>query len=106
MSKTTGGGDFDYPFATIDMVLDHIDRAVELGGIDPVGIGSEHDGVSDSLPTGFKDDSAYGDLMDGLYGRGYSQANINKIVGSNTPRVWRAAEAYSERMGDPTICAG
>ena len=34
VSKVTDGDDFDYPFATMDMVLDHIDRAVELGGID------------------------------------------------------------------------
>jgi membrane dipeptidase len=46
--------DNPYPFATMDMVLDHIDRAVALGGIDSVGIGSDYDGVGDSLPTGLK----------------------------------------------------
>ena len=62
--------------------------------------------MGDSSPIGLKDALTSGDLMDGFYSRGYSQADINKIVGSNTPRVWRAAEAYSERMGNPTICAG
>ncbi len=98
--------DNPYPFATMNMVLDHIDRAVELGGIDSVGIGSDYDGVGDSLPIGLKDASTYGDLMEGLRGRGYSQADINKIMGGNTLRVWRAVEAYAEQMGNPTVCAG
>jgi membrane dipeptidase len=98
--------DNPYPFATMDMVLDHIDRAVELGGIDSVGIGSDYDGVGDSLPIGLKDASTYGDLMEGLRGRGYSQAEINKIMGGNTLRVWRAVEAYAQAQGNPEICAG
>ncbi len=44
-----------YPYATLDHVLDHIDRAVELAGIDAVGIGSDYDGVGDTLPIGLKD---------------------------------------------------
>ena len=98
--------DNPYPFATMDMVLDHIDRAVELGGIDSVGIGSDYDGVGDSLPIGLKDASTYGDLIQGLRGRGYSQADINKIMGGNTLRVWRAVEAYARAQGNPEICAG
>jgi membrane dipeptidase len=98
--------DNPYPFATMDMVLDHIDRAVELGGIDSVGIGSDYDGVGDSLPIGLKDASTYGDLIRGLRGRGYGQADINKIMGGNTLRVWRAVEAYARAQGNPEICAG
>ena len=98
--------DNPYPFATMDMVLDHIDRAVELGGIDSVGIGSDYDGVGDSLPIGLKDASTYGDLIQGLRGRGYGQADINKIMGGNTLRVWRAVEAYARAQGNPEICAG
>ena len=88
------------------MVLDHIDRAVGQGGIDSVGIGSDYDGVGDSLPIGLKDASTYGDLMEGLRGRGYSQADINKIMGGNTRRVWRAVEAYVRAWGNPEVCAG
>ena len=44
--------------------------------------------------------------MEGLRGRGYGQADINKIMGGNTLRVWRAVEAYAEQMGNPTVCAG
>ena len=79
--------DNPYPFAAMDMVLDHIDRAVGQGGIDSVGIGSDYDGMGDSLPIGLKDASTYGDLMEGLRGRGFSQADINKIMGGNTLRA-------------------
>ncbi len=41
-----------FPFATLDQVLDHIDHVVKLIGIDHVGIGSDYDGVGDSLPVG------------------------------------------------------
>lgn len=98
--------DNPYAFAAMDMVLDHIDRAVGLGGIDSVGIGSDYDGVGDSLPIGLKDASTCGDLMEGLRGRGYSQADINKIMGGNTRRVWRAVEAYVRAWGNPEVCAG
>jgi len=42
-------------FSDLNMVADHIDRVVELAGIDHVGFGSDFDGVGDSLPTGLKD---------------------------------------------------
>ena len=45
-----------YPYADLDHVLDHIDRAVSLAGIDGVGIGSDYDGVGNTLPNGLKDD--------------------------------------------------
>ena len=93
--------DNPYPFATMNMVLDHIDRAVETGSIYSVGIGSDCDGVGDSLPIGLKDASNCGDLMEGLPSRGYSQADINKIMGGNTLRVWRAVKAYAEQMSNP-----
>ena len=80
--------DNSYPFATINMVLNHIDRVVETGSIDFVGIGSDCDGVGDSLPIALKDASNCGGLIEGLPGRGYSQADINKIMGGNTLRGW------------------
>ncbi|KKL05026.1 hypothetical protein LCGC14_2610160, partial [marine sediment metagenome] len=48
-----------FPFASLEQVLDHIDHVVELIGIDYVGIGSDYDGVGDSLPVGLKDVSSY-----------------------------------------------
>ena len=62
-----------YPYATLDDVLDHFDHIVELVGVDHVGIGSDFDGVGDSLPEGLKDASAYPNLIEGLLQRGYSE---------------------------------
>ena len=44
-----------YPYATLDETLDHFDYVRDLVGIDHVGIGSDYDGVGDSLPIGLKD---------------------------------------------------
>jgi membrane dipeptidase len=85
------------PLATLADVLDHIDHVVAIAGIDHVGIGSDFDGVGDSLPDGLKDVSAYPGLIDGLLGRGYSVDEIEKICGANLMRVWREVEAHAGR---------
>lgn len=84
-----------FPFATLEQVLDHIDHVVKLIGIDHVGIGSDYDGVGDSLPVGLKDVSMYPNLVQGLLDRNYSEEDIKKILGGNTMRVWKAAEQYA-----------
>lgn len=88
-----------YPFATLDTVLDHIDHVVKLVGIDYVGIGSDYDGVGDSLPVGLKDVASYPNLIAGLLERGYSEADIEKILSANLLRVWREVEAYAAKQG-------
>jgi membrane dipeptidase len=84
-----------YPSASVDDVLDHIDHVVQLVGIDHVGIGSDFDGVEDTLPTGLKDVSMYPNLVAGLIERGYSDADIRKILSGNLLRVWHAVEEYA-----------
>ncbi|NIL93269.1 MAG: membrane dipeptidase [Woeseiaceae bacterium] len=86
-----------YPYATLDDVLDHFDHIVSLAGIDHVGIGSDYDGVGDTLPVGVKDVSSYPNLIAGLLRRGYSEADIKKILGENLLRVWEAVEARAVR---------
>ena len=85
-----------YPFATTEQVVDHIDRVVELAGIDYVGIGSDYDGVGDSLPVGLKDVSTYPNLIYHLLKRGYSEEDIEKICYKNFWRVWAEVEAYAK----------
>ncbi|GAC03189.1 dipeptidase [Paraglaciecola chathamensis] len=86
-----------FPFANVDTVLDHIDHVVELIGIDHVGIGSDYDGVGDSLPEGLKDVSTYPNLVQGLMDRDYSEADIKKILSGNFLRVWQAVEDYAAK---------
>jgi membrane dipeptidase len=93
-----------YPYADLDDVLDHIDRAVRLAGIDHVGLGSDYDGVGDSLPIGLKDVSTYPNLVAGLMERGYDEAAIAKILGGNLMRVWQQAEIYAAEAGYPPLC--
>jgi len=84
-----------YPFATLEVVLDHIDHVVKLAGVNTVGLGSDYDGVGDTLPTGLKDASSYPNLVAGLQQRGYSTEDIRKILSGNVLRVWRATEKYA-----------
>eukprot|EP01093_Parvamoeba_rugata_P000839 TRINITY_DN11046_c0_g1_i1.p1 TRINITY_DN11046_c0_g1~~TRINITY_DN11046_c0_g1_i1.p1 ORF type:complete len:408 (+),score=121.13 TRINITY_DN11046_c0_g1_i1:238-1461(+) len=86
-----------FPFASLEQVLDHIDHVVELIGIDYVGIGSDYDGVGDSLPIGLKDVSSYPNLVQGLMDRGYSDTDIKKILSGNVLRVWQQAEEYAKK---------
>ncbi len=94
-----------YPFANLNDVLDHIDRAVQIAGIDAVGLGSDYDGVGDSLPENLKDVSMFPNLIEGLLERGYSRKEIRKILGDNIMRVWRANEDYATAQGTELLCA-
>ena len=86
-----------YPYATLDEVLDHFDRVINLVGVDHVGIGSDYDGVGDTLPIGLKDVSSYPSLIEGFLERGYSREDIDKILGGNLIRVWKEVEEYANR---------
>jgi membrane dipeptidase len=79
-------------YADVSDVADHIDHVVELVGVDHVGIGSDFDGVGDSLPTGLKDVSYYPNLIRVLLERGYSEEDVAKIAGENLMRVWTEVE--------------
>jgi len=83
------------PYASLDDVLDHFDHVIDLVGVDSVGIGSDFDGVGDSLPNGLKDVSQYPNLVRGLLERDYSEQDVRKILGENLLRVWRAVEEYA-----------
>jgi membrane dipeptidase len=63
--------------------------------VDAVGLGSDFDGVGDSLPDGLKDVSGYPVLVAGLLERGYSEEDIRKILGENLLRVWSAVEDFA-----------
>jgi len=81
-----------YPFADVRDVVDHIDRVVEIAGIDHVGLGSDFDGVGDTLPFGLKDVSEYPNLIAELLRRGYSDEDVAKVCSGNVLRVMEAVE--------------
>ena len=84
-------------FADVKKVADHVDNIVKLAGIDHVGIGSDFDGVGNSLPTGLKDVSDYPNLIAELLKRGYSESDIEKLCSGNIFRVWEMALVYAEK---------
>jgi membrane dipeptidase len=75
-------------YSDVIKVADHIDHVVKIAGVDHVGIGSDFDGVGDSLPLGLKDVSMYPNLIYELLKRGYSDVEIAKICSGNVFRVW------------------
>ena len=81
----------------VNQILDLFDSVVRLVGINHVGIGSDYDVVGDTLPIGLKDVSSYPNLIQGLLERGYSQKDIEKILGGNLMGVWRQVEEYASR---------
>ena len=80
------------PQTPIDAVLEQIDYAVKLIGIDHVGIGSDFDGVSGELADGLRTVADFPNLVAGLQARGYSDPDIRKILGGNLLRTWTAIE--------------
>lgn len=78
----------DIPFPTIDDVLDQIDYAVKLVGVDHVGIGSDYS-IMYRGPKGLEDVSQYLNLTKGLLARGYSEQDVKNILGGNLLRIWR-----------------
>ena len=93
-----------FPYATTSDVVDHIDRVVSLIGIDHVGLGSDYDGVGNTLPEGLKDVISYPNLVAELQSRSYSTLEIEKILGGNVMRVWREAEQYAMAQGNLPKC--
>jgi len=79
------------------LIADHIEHAVQVGGIDHVGLGSDFDGI-DSAPKGMEDVSKLPDLVRELARRGYSERDLKKILGSNLLRVMRQVESVSREM--------
>jgi membrane dipeptidase len=84
------------PHVSWERIVDHIDHAVKLVGADHVGLGSDFDGAD--MPEGMEDCSKLPKITDALIRKGYSDADIRKILGENTLRVMEAAERVSKEM--------
>jgi membrane dipeptidase len=79
------------PPVMVSRLVDHIDHVVKLVGVDHVGIGSDFDGVQATL-SDLKDISQLPNLTRELLRRGYSESDVDKILGGNMLRVMEAVE--------------
>jgi membrane dipeptidase len=86
-----------WPAATVADLVDHIDYAVKLIGIDHVGIASDFDGGGGV--TGWSDAAETANVTAELEARGYSREDIGKIWSGNLLRVWRAVERTAAELG-------
>lgn len=85
-----------FPAASLADYIDHIDYAVDLVGIDHVGISSDFDGGGGV--TGWMDTSETFNVTLELVRRGYTEDEIRKLWGGNLLRVMREVEAVAAAM--------
>ncbi len=83
--------EFENMRAPFSLLFDHIDYIVKLVGVDYVGLGSDFDGI-DSAPAGLNGVEDYPKITEELLKRGYSKKDIEKILGGNFLRVFKANE--------------
>jgi membrane dipeptidase len=86
------------PIPSFTRVADHIDHAVQVAGVDHVGLGSDFDGISGLAPRGLEDCSKLPDLVGELARRGYSEDDLVKILGGNLLRVMHQVEGVSKQL--------
>jgi membrane dipeptidase len=77
-------------------IIEHIDHAVKVAGIDHVGLGSDFDGAN--MPYGMEDASMMPKITEALLQRGYSEGDIRKILGENTLRLMGEVERVSREL--------
>ena len=75
--------------ATIDDVVANIDHVAKVAGIDHVGIGTDFDGIANDVPKGLEDASKMPALAAALRKKGYSEADVEKVMGGNFLRVMK-----------------
>ncbi len=74
-------------------IIEHIDHAVKVAGIDHVGLGSDFDGAN--MPFGMEDASKLPQITEALLRKGYSEGDVKKILGENTLRLMGDVERVS-----------
>jgi len=76
-----------------ELIVQHIDHAVKLAGVDHVGLGSDFDGAT--MPAGMEDATQLPKITEALLARGYSEKDVEKILGGNLLRVLEQVERTS-----------
>jgi membrane dipeptidase len=84
------------PRVEFSKIIEHIDHAVKVAGIDHVGLGSDFDGAN--MPYGMVDASKLPKITEALLQKGYSEGDVKKILGENTLRVMTEVERVSREL--------
>lgn len=82
------------PRGSVADVVDHIEHAARVAGINHVGLGSDFDGI-DVEPVGLEDTSCYPNITAEMFRRGWHETDVRKVLGTNVLRVMRHAEAVA-----------
>jgi membrane dipeptidase len=77
-------------------IIEHIDHAVKIAGVDHVGLGSDFDGAN--MPYGMEDATKLPKITEALLKKGYSERDVRKILGENTLRVMTEVERVSREQ--------
>jgi membrane dipeptidase len=77
-------------------IIEHIDHAVKVAGIDHVGLGSDFDGAN--MPYGMEDATMLPKITEALLQKGYSEGDARKILGENTLRIMIDVERVSREL--------
>jgi membrane dipeptidase len=82
------------PVVGWEKIVEHIDHAVRIAGVDHVGLGSDFDGAT--MPLGMEDASKLPKITDALLKKGYADQDVQKILGGNLLRVMEQVERVAE----------
>jgi membrane dipeptidase len=83
------------PKVSWEQIIAHIDHAVKVAGVDHVGLGSDFDGAT--MPIGLEDVTKLPKITEALLQKGYSDQDVEKILGGNILRVMEAVERAAGR---------
>ena len=84
------------PRVEFGKIIEHIEHAVKVAGVDHVGLGSDFDGAN--MPYGMEDATKLPKLTEALLQKGYSEGDVRKVLGENTLRVMTEVERISREL--------
>src|SRR5712664_2175914 len=84
------------PRVDFSKIIEHIDHAVKVVGVEHVGLGSDFDGAN--MPYGMEDATKLPKITEALLKKGYSEGDVKKILGENTLRVMTEVERVSREL--------
>jgi membrane dipeptidase len=97
LDKLTAIENAAVPRPPLSALIDHLDHMIKVAGVDHVGIGSDFDGVP-CLPQGIDGPQDLPRITAALLERGYSAADLHKVLGGNLLRVFTDVERVARQI--------